>query len=244
MMAGTMRAPFTAIAFGLELTQDFQAMPTLMLGAFGALTVTVLVMKRSILTEKIARRGHHISREYSVDLFELLRVGDVMDREPPLVAAGQTVAQAAEAIRREEPLYCRRQALLLTDPSGRLIGLVTRGDLLRALEAGRGEISLGELSSVNLVTAAPGDLVRDALTRMLLTNVGRLPVVDEQGRAVGYLGRAEVLAARRKYHDEEHSRESGWLGSGRKSRPGAVPPGKPKLKQRRLTGREPFFIAL
>ena len=221
MMAGTMRAPFTAVAFGLELTQDFQALPALMLAAFGALTVTVLIMKRSILTEKIARRGHHISREYSVDLFDLLRVRDVMDRQPPVVAATQTVAQAAEAIRRGDMLYCRRQALLLAEPSGRLIGVVTRGDLLRALEAGRSEMSLGALNPAAPVTAAPDDLLRDALTRMLITNVGRLPVVDEQGRAVGYLGRAEVLAARRKHHDEEHTREAGWLRAGLKSWPWA-----------------------
>jgi CBS domain-containing protein len=127
-----------------------------------------------------------------------------MDREPPLVPAGQTVAQAAEAIRRGEPLYCRRQALLPADPSGRLIGLATRGDLLRELE------------------------LRNALTRMLITNVGRRPVVDGQGRAVGYLGRVEVLVARRKHHEEEHTRKPGWLGGGRKRRPWAGPVPSPE----------------
>ncbi len=85
MMGGTMRSPFTGMVFMLELTHDLNALPALMVGSVAALGVTVLLMRRSILTEKIARRGHHITREYSVDLFNLLRVGEVMDENPPTI---------------------------------------------------------------------------------------------------------------------------------------------------------------
>src|ERR1043166_8773741 len=82
MMGGTMRSPFTGMVFLLELTHDLNALPALLIGCVAALGVTVLLLRRSILTEKLARRGHHITREYSVDLFELLRVSEVMDANP------------------------------------------------------------------------------------------------------------------------------------------------------------------
>src|SRR6202050_1570821 len=87
MMGGTMRSPLTAMVFAVELTNDFNLFPALLVGSVAALGVTVLIMRRSILTEKLARRGHHITREYSIDPFELALVGDVMDPEAPCVPA-------------------------------------------------------------------------------------------------------------------------------------------------------------
>ena len=74
MMGGTMRSPFTAMVFAVELTRDFNLFPALLAGSVAALGVTVLLMRRSILTEKLARRGHHVTREYSIDPFEFARV--------------------------------------------------------------------------------------------------------------------------------------------------------------------------
>ncbi|MDE3067341.1 MAG: chloride channel protein [Verrucomicrobiota bacterium] len=86
IMGGTMRSPLTGRIFILELTHDLNALPALFIGSVAALGVTVLVLRRSILTEKLARRGQHIAREYSVDLFELVRVGEVMDRQASAAA--------------------------------------------------------------------------------------------------------------------------------------------------------------
>ncbi len=83
IMGGTMRSPLTGAVFILELTHDLNSLPALMIGSAAALCMTVLLLKRSILTEKLARRGQHIAREYSVDRFEVTRVADVMDRNPP-----------------------------------------------------------------------------------------------------------------------------------------------------------------
>ena len=65
IMGGTMRSPLTAMVFAVELTHDWNLLPALLVGCVGAHGVTVLLLRRSILTEKLARRGHHISREYS-----------------------------------------------------------------------------------------------------------------------------------------------------------------------------------
>jgi hypothetical protein len=113
MMAGTMRTPFTAIFFAVELTHDFQCMPHLLVGAITALFVTVLLMRRSILTEKIARRGHHVSREYSFYLFQLLRVKEVMAKESPSAPASMTVAELADLIAEDVAPYAQRHGLPL-----------------------------------------------------------------------------------------------------------------------------------
>src|SRR5206468_9445864 len=83
MMGGTMRAPFTAIVFMVEATHDINLLPALLVACVAADAVTVLLMRRSILTEKVARRGYHLTREYSANPLHLLRVQDVM--EPPVL---------------------------------------------------------------------------------------------------------------------------------------------------------------
>ncbi|HJW13914.1 MAG TPA: chloride channel protein, partial [Thermoanaerobaculia bacterium] len=87
MMGGTMRSPLTAILFTLELTHDWNILPALLVATVAAHGVTVLLLRRSILTEKIARRGYHLVREYTVDPFEIHRVEEVMDRNVPTIPA-------------------------------------------------------------------------------------------------------------------------------------------------------------
>ena len=86
-----------------NLSRDLNALPLLLVGCVAAFGVTVLLLRRSILTEKLARRGQHIAREYSVDLFELMRVGEVMDKDAPTVSADTTVAELSDRIARRRP---------------------------------------------------------------------------------------------------------------------------------------------
>ena len=74
VLGGVMRSPLTGVVFALELTHRYEAMLPLLIGATAAYAVSVLVLRRSVLTEKIARRGLHLSREYSVDPLEVLFV--------------------------------------------------------------------------------------------------------------------------------------------------------------------------
>ncbi|MBU6400946.1 MAG: chloride channel protein [Verrucomicrobia bacterium] len=210
MMGGTMRSPFTATVFALELTHDLNALPGLLIGSVAALGVTVLLLRRSILTEKVARRGHHISREYSVDLLELLRVGEVMDTHPPTIPADMKVTQLSDLIARGDPALSRRQGTLIVDGQKRLTGIITRGDVVRALQRGLAtHTTVLEAGKSNLTVTYPDELLHDAIAKMLKHDVGRLPVVDrhEPRRIVGYLGRACVMAARLRYLEEEEVRE-------------------------------------
>lgn len=209
MMGGTMRAPLTGMIFLLELTHDFNALPALLVGSVAALCVTVLLLRRSILTEKLARRGQHITREYAVDIFELIRVGEVMDPKPPVVTADTSMTALAEKIAEAGSTFARRQATLITE-NGQLVGIVTRGDLLRAQRAAEsGSLTVFQAGTANPITAFTDETLNDAMNKMLQRDIGRLPVVERRapGVVVGYLGRAEILAARMRHREEEQRRE-------------------------------------
>ena len=79
-----------------ELTHDLNILPGLFIGCVASEVVTVLLLRRSILTEKVARRGHHLVREYSVDPFEIHRVGEIMETNPPAIPAAMTVKELAD----------------------------------------------------------------------------------------------------------------------------------------------------
>jgi CIC family chloride channel protein len=212
MMGGSMRSPLTAVVFAVELTRDYNLFPALLTGCVTALGVTVLLMRRSILTEKLARRGQHITCEYSVDPFEFARVAEVMDRDVPTIPASLNLSEFADRIARGDAELGRRQATLIVDKQNRLVGIITRGDIVRALcHDQSANLTVAEAGSTNLMVAFPDEPLQAALAKMLQRDVGRLPVVERRNPAkvVGYLGRAAILSARMKLHEEENLRQKG-----------------------------------
>jgi CIC family chloride channel protein len=218
MMGGTMRSPLTAIVFTLELTHDLNVLPGLLVSCIAAHAFTVLVLRRSILTEKVARRGYHLTREYSVDLLSIVRVAEVMDRDAPTVLATTTLAELSDRIARADPALVRRQGTMIVDAEGRLCGVITRGDLVRAIQGDASRTVL-DAGSRDLVVTYPDEILHDAVSKMLKHDVGRLPVVSRSDRSelLGYLGRGSLLSARLRFLDEEHVRESAWS---RRAEPG------------------------
>jgi CBS domain-containing protein len=172
----------------------------------------VLVLRRSILTEKVARRGRHVAREYAVDPLLLLRVGDVMDRGVQTVRLETPLVELAARLHRHDPETARRGALVLVDRHEVPVGMVTRGDVMRALDDATPETPVVDVGNVDLLVAHPDETVHDAAERMLRHGVGRLAVVsrDKPGVLIGYLGRAEVLQARLRALEDEQP-EPGWL---------------------------------
>ncbi|HVH08934.1 MAG TPA: chloride channel protein [Gemmatimonadales bacterium] len=214
MMGGTMRSPFTAIVFMLELTHDVAVLPSLLVACVAADAVTVLLMKRSILTEKVARRGHHVMREYTVSSLHQLRVAEVMERNVPVVPASLPVDTLCLQLARFDPVLARHTAWPLVDDAGRLVGIITRGDLVRALEEpdsdGRSVLDAG---TAKLIVTYEDELLEPAAQKMVEHDIGRLPVVsrDDPGRLVGYLGRTGVMVASLQGAMDDRHREEGWL---------------------------------
>ena len=213
MMGGTMRSPLTAMIFTLELTHDLNLLPALLVSCIAAHALTVLWLRRSILTEKVARRGFHVTREYSVDPLAVLRVGEVMDRNPPTVPGQMKVSELTDLIANGHPELSHRQGTLIVDDEGQLAGIITRGDLLRAIDKCPNGCTVLEAGTRHLIVTYADEVLHEAVTRMVHHDIGRLPVVrrDNPQKLVGYLGRASVMTARLRRHQEEYQREPGWL---------------------------------
>jgi CIC family chloride channel protein len=209
------RATFTFIIFAFEITRDYNSVLPLMLVSVIADGIAMLFMPNSsIMTEKLARRGLRVHQDYETDVLSQVKVADTMEQDLPVVPAGTTVGALAERIAQHDPAVARHEALLIIDDSGRLAGIITRGDLLRAFDKdSSGAMSVQEAGTTRLVVTHPDELVSEAAAKMLHNDVGRLPVVDraDHGKVVGYLGRSGVMAARLLRLHDEHVREPGWF---------------------------------
>jgi len=213
MMGGTMRSPLTAIAFLLELTHDVELLPGLLVGCVAAHAVTVLLMKRSILTEKVARRGYHVVREYSVSPLARFRVEDVMERDVPTIPGDVYSADIVRRLLLQDPVFGPRHSWPLVDKSGALVGILTRGDLLRAVNEDDDNRTMLEIGQTSPVVAYPDDQLEDALNIMLRVNVSHLPIVDrkEPTRLLGMLSRGSIATAYRSVLDDEDEVEPGQI---------------------------------
>jgi CBS domain-containing protein len=214
MMGGTMRSPFTALIFTLELTHDLNLLPALLPALLAACIasemVTVLLLRRSILTEKVARRGHHITREYGVDPFDIHRIGEIMIRDVPTLPASMKASDLLAEMSKPGGRLTRKQGACLVDDKGKLVGIITQSDMLRALEKANGaDHNLLEVGCDDLVVIYEDELLREAVIKMLENDIGRLPVVDREDRTklVGYVARKHLMAARQRWYEEEHVRE-------------------------------------
>jgi CIC family chloride channel protein len=206
MLGGTMRAPLTGAVFAVELTADARILAPLLAASAAAYGVTVLLLKRSILTEKIARRGQHIVREYAVDPFELTRVSEIMARKVDTLSSELTVPEAIGVLQAG-----RHRIYPVLDAAGRPVGLMSRADALQwTVEGGHDGERLGErVSDAFLPTVHPDDVVGYAIDVMLANDLGRLPVTNPvTGALVGLITRKDLLQVRGAAAPAEHQRQA------------------------------------
>jgi H+/Cl- antiporter ClcA/CBS domain-containing protein len=209
------RATFTFIIFAFEITRDYNAVLPLMLVCVIADGIAILISpETSIMTEKLARRGLKIHAEYEPDVLTQVTVGEAMNPDVPAIDAAMTVKELAALMSSGHPL-ARHYALPITNGNGGLVGIVTRGDLVKKLEQEpESAATVLEAGTPDPVVCYPDEVLHEAVERMLKQEVGRLPVVSREDpkKLVGYLGRAGVMAARMRRIREEHQLEQGWWG--------------------------------
>jgi CBS domain-containing protein len=208
VLSGVLGAPLTATVFAFGLTGDGNALLPLLLACGTAYGLTVLTMPRSIMTERIARRGRHVHREYGVDPLESLHVEDVMTREVHAIPAR---APVAEVLRDWFGSGQRHRAMPVVGDAGELLGLLDRETLQQALAACPQAQDAGELARAlpPAQVCAPAESCRAAAERMAWHGLARLPVVDSPGsrRLVGIVSRSDLIEPARRRYEEERVRE-------------------------------------
>jgi CBS domain-containing protein len=204
-----MRSPFTSIVFAFELTHDANVFLPLLVGSVIAHAFTVLTLNRSILTEKVARRGYHLSREYSVDPLEILFVREVMRSNVVVLSAEASVGEVVNLL--DVDLSQRQRLLPVVDIERKLVGVVTRGDIRARIEQGGDAVMqcrLGELVRTSMVETNPDEILRVVVYRMAEKSVTRMPVVERFSRKfLGLISLDDLLKARARHLEEERRRE-------------------------------------
>ena len=209
ILGGTMRSPLTGIVFAVELTHEMNMILPLAVAVTVAHAFTVLTLRRSILTEKVARRDFHVSREYAVDVLEILLVRDVMNTTPIVLSNEMTVVSAVRAIgprggKNDQELFP------VLDQGASLVGTVMRDDLeRRAREPSGAECRIATFVTWEAVTVASNETLRTAVHRMAEAGVTRVLSVNPSNpkHLVGKLALHDVLKARTRQLADERRRE-------------------------------------
>ncbi len=204
-LSGVTRSPFTAIIFAFELTHDANSLLALLVVATVSHLVSVLVLKRSILTEKVARRGFHVMREYSVDPLEATFVREVMDTDVFTVEPSRPLSDLYGALGEGSPE--RRQRLYpVLGSSGKLIGILPWSSVLAARATGQ---NVWEAMLAPRAIAYPDEILRTVADRMAAQGIGVIPVVERTDIKClrGLITQFDLLQARQKLLDEERHAE-------------------------------------
>jgi CBS domain-containing protein len=205
-MGGTMRAPLTATFFAVELTGNTHVLVPLITACSAAHVVTVLLMKRSILTEKIARRGLHLTREYRVDPFALTRVSQVMTTNVETVPETMTLHGAAAHLTSPETHH---PSFPVVNAQGHVLGIIDPPGILRWRRSGvHRNTTLGELlAGARNTLAYPDEYLESLADKLQTANVSHLPVVSrDDNRLIGYIGWKDIMRVRTKTRSEDQDR--------------------------------------
>jgi H+/Cl- antiporter ClcA/predicted transcriptional regulator len=204
-LGGTMRAPLTAVVFAFGLTHDANAFLPTLLACAVSYGFTVIVMPRSILTEKIARRGRHVYREYGVDPLERHFVDEVMTRDVISINGETSIADVLRTYYGPDQAHRAYPVVV----AGKLIGVVDRNRLNGAAATSANAAVATLFADAPAAHALPGETCRAVASRMAVSGLERLPVVDSASalQLVGIVSRSDLLKVTRELHEEEHQRE-------------------------------------
>ena len=205
------RATFASIVFLFELTRDYNAILPLILATVIATLVASALMRDSIMTEKLTRRGLRVPSDYHADILATTPVAAVMSANVETI---DITSSAGEAARRFQANG--HGAYPIVDEDGHCVAIISRDDLLRN-ENITPDQPLREVATPDVVSVRSNDPLTEALEKMLAEEIQHLPVIDGD-RLVGMCTRADVMRARQTLRAREQV-EPGWRSTRVRSRP-------------------------
>jgi H+/Cl- antiporter ClcA len=210
------RATFASIVFLFELTRDYNAILPLMLATVLATLVASTIMRDSIMTEKLTRRGLRVPSDYHADILTTTSVAAVMTPDVETVNWSVSVGEVAKRFQANG-----HGAYPVVNDEGRCVGIIARGDLLREGEW-TDDSPVVDAAARDVVSITSTDTVSDALETMLEEQIEHLPVIDADN-LVGICTRTDVMRARRTQRDHEQL-QAGWRPRRRRESPREDPP--------------------
>ena len=207
-LAGVTRSPLTSVVFTFELTHAVNTLLPLLVTCAVAHLISTLVLKRSILTEKVARKGFHVVREYAVDPLEALFVREVMQTDIVSVNPDETIDVAARRVS-ATPGAQRQRILPVLGDDQSLVGIVTLGDLHRARHDDRRNRTIRDIAEPLNGAVHPDEALRAVAERMAADQLSALLVLSDEDsiELLGIVTVEDLLTARQRQLGEERHRE-------------------------------------
>jgi CIC family chloride channel protein len=216
-LGATMSSPLTGVIFALELTHDVNMLLPLLLAVMLAYGVTVLGLRRSILTEKISRRGFHLSREYAIDPLEIIFAREVARTNVLALPADSTVERVAEVLSSGVSPRHGQRLFPVVGSDAKLVGVVTRGALRHWVDLARADRTamtpLAQIIERRAIVAFDDEPLRMIVYRMSETSITRFPVTTRDGTFLGMIALSDLLTARTRTLDAERRRERVFGGN-------------------------------
>ncbi|MBV9609838.1 MAG: chloride channel protein, partial [Acidobacteria bacterium] len=197
MFAGASRALLASVVFAFETTRQPLSLLPLLAGCTAAFLISSLMMRHTIMTEKIARRGARVLAEYSTDYLDQVLVRDCASRKVVALAADDTLA-SVRAWLSSHVEGTGHQGFPVHDHDGNLVGVLTRRDIFNTSEPDNSQ--LWRLIKRSPAIAYDDNSAREAADHMVREDIGRLPVVsrDNPRKVIGWLTRSDLLRAHRR----------------------------------------------
>jgi CBS domain-containing protein len=203
IFAGASHALLASVVFAFETTRQPLGLLPLLAGCSAAYLVSLLMMRSSIMTEKLARRGAHIRTEYAADYLSQVLVRDACSRDVISLRARDHLADVRNWLATGAP-GSSHQGFPILDDAGELWGVVTRRDLLDV--ARDASATIGSLVRRGAVVVYEDNTLRESADHMVRAGVGRLPVVSREAPrvVVGIVSRSDLLSAHEDRLDAAH----------------------------------------
>jgi H+/Cl- antiporter ClcA/predicted transcriptional regulator len=204
MFAGASRALLASVVFAFETTRQPIGLLPLLSGCTAAFLLSCLLMRNTIMTEKIARRGVRVPGEYAADFLDQVTAGIAASKPVVTLNADDSLAAVRDWLTSRGP-ESTHQGFPVVDAQGDLVGVVTRRDLREAKDG----IRVRELIKRPVAVVFEDSTLREAADHMIAEGVGRLPVVSRTAprKPIGILTRSDLLAAHRRRLEETHVAE-------------------------------------
>ncbi|HEX4052665.1 MAG TPA: chloride channel protein [Tepidisphaeraceae bacterium] len=202
MFGGASRTLLASAVFAYETTLQPACLLPLLGGCTTAYFVSCLLMRNTIMTEKIARRGVEVPSEYISDMLAFLKISQIAARKLITIPAEDTIESIRQRLAAREPGFTH-QGYPIIDPAGAVVGVLTLRDL-HDPHATNGHVYVRELIRRSPITIFPDASLRDAANEMIRNDVGRLVVVErgDSRKAIGIVTRSDLLRAQRSGLDD------------------------------------------
>jgi CIC family chloride channel protein len=194
VVSGTTHGPLSAILILFEMTGDYKIILPLMIACIISSLASGQLLKDSIYTLKLARRGINIRSGKEVNVLKSIPVSEVMNPEVETIPQNISLGGLAEKIYRS-----KYKSFPIVDQEGRLTGIVTHSDYREVVfdENLKDLVVVKEVATPKVVTVSIDDNLYDAMEKITSRDFSLLPVVSSRDprQLLGVLTRRDIISA-------------------------------------------------